>query len=292
MNDENEFSHFESSYFRHEVVVEDTLYFFGAAAHTDYKIGKNGVIHFNSGTLDFCNFKIEAGGKLDFHGDTNIHNTSIIADGEEYFCISVPNINVSINGIKINTSETGCFDDKDLPVELISLTSEKKEENILIKWSTASEENSAYFGVERSYDQKNWEEISQVKAAGNSQVRVDYSFLDDEIGQVNQVVYHRLRQVDFDGQFTYYGPVAVKMGEQNDAQVTMYPNPVVYAEPLNIVSNFSDMTVKIYDNTGRVFLDRSYNNNYASIPMDYGKGMLMIEVTSGSQKIVEKVIVK
>ncbi|ANQ52658.1 T9SS type A sorting domain-containing protein [Flammeovirga sp. MY04] len=238
-------------------------------------------------------FFFENGSQFKINNSVHFTNTTIELEDnyQDFVCIESTSARIKYEN---NNKEypKGCYNKIDLPVEMIYINSEKRDNNILIKWATATEENSDYFGVERSFDKKQWKEISQVKSAGNSQVKIDYSFLDDKIGEVNQVVYHRLKQVDLDGNYSYYGPVAVKMGDQNTGEVTMYPNPVKYQEDLNIVTNYETMNVKVFDMSGRVYHEKTYQKNFANIPMNFGVGMLMVEVTSGSQKVTEKIMVQ
>ncbi|MBB3697153.1 T9SS type A sorting domain-containing protein [Flammeovirga yaeyamensis] len=289
---EQDFTTFEvTPYIREHVEIKtNTINSSGSLAHQEIKIINNSTYEFTGGAVHNVIFDITPGSSLLLSGDSNMGDVGILTNGHKGFCIS-NGANIIIDNEPLNL-ENDCYDFDDLPVEMIYINSEKRDNNILIKWATATEENSDYFGVERSFDKKQWEEISQVKSAGNSQVKIDYSFLDDKIGEVNQVVYHRLKQVDFDGNYSYYGPVAVKMGDQNASEVTMYPNPVKYQEDLNIVTNYETMKVKVFDMSGRVYHEKTYQKNFTNIPMNFGVGMLMVEVTSGSQKVTEKIMVQ
>lgn len=85
-----------------------------------------------------------------------------------------------------------------LPVELADFDGKKMDEINLLHWQTQSENNSAYFTLERSLDLKSWDVIDIEAAAGTSQSVITYSFPDRGFtnGQVN---YYRLSQTDFDG---------------------------------------------------------------------------------------------
>lgn len=89
-----------------------------------------------------------------------------------------------------------------LPVEVENLRAEDSNEGTLISWTTLSERSTDYFTVERSYDGIDFELLSEIKGAGTSSQRIDYSFLDSEI-RSNATVYYRLRQIDLDGKANY-----------------------------------------------------------------------------------------
>ncbi len=114
-----------------------------------------------------------------------------------------------------------------LPIELLSFTASPGEYNtVQCLWNTASESNNEYFLVERSKDGKTFEAIGKVKAAGNTSTGNQYSFTDGSPLSVpkGEAIYYRLRQVDFNGEFTYSNIVAVVL-ELSRFAVRISPNP-------------------------------------------------------------------
>lgn len=95
-----------------------------------------------------------------------------------------------------------------LPVELADFDGKKIEEANLLHWQTQSENNSAYFSLERSLDLKSWDVVDIESAAGNSQSMITYSFADRGYthGQIN---YYRLSQTDFDGTTEVFDKIVV-----------------------------------------------------------------------------------
>ena len=77
----------------------------------------------------------------------------------------------------------------------------------VLKWSTESENNSDYFSIQRSSDGYDWRNITSVKAAGNSNEELKYSFIDSYMN--NGYVYYKLIQYDFDGKSKEYGPISL-----------------------------------------------------------------------------------
>lgn len=73
--------------------------------------------------------------------------------------------------------------------------------SVQLEWSTATEQNSAWFYIERNEGGDVWKEIGRVKAAGNASTAQRYSFTDETpaSGWNN----YRLRQEDFDGRKDY-----------------------------------------------------------------------------------------
>ncbi|MGI4873989.1 MAG: hypothetical protein ACRYFX_22750 [Janthinobacterium lividum] len=94
-----------------------------------------------------------------------------------------------------------------------------------VSWATASEQNSAYFVVERMAELgAGFQAVGRVAAAGTSSQPRQYRFLDATAG-LGTTLYYRLRQVDIDGSTTI-SPVAVLAAGAAPTEVSLYPNPV------------------------------------------------------------------
>lgn len=107
-----------------------------------------------------------------------------------------------------------------LPVELASIEAQAKENFNEITWTTASENNSSYFLLERSSDLQNWEKVNQVASAGNSNGMLRYFALDYAFE--NTINYYRLTQVDIDGAYKIYDVVSVDNTLTNKAIDKVY----------------------------------------------------------------------
>ena len=132
-----------------------------------------------------------------------------------------------------------------LPVELISFDATWSGKTPVLTWATASEKNSAYFDVERSYDGQSFEKIGQSPAAGNSSSRIDYQFIDTRFRAVGPVVYYRLRQVDVSGEVAYSPVRTLKKVAASDAfQAAVFPNPYTNTAAVRF-NSLGDTDVKI-----------------------------------------------
>jgi hypothetical protein len=110
-----------------------------------------------------------------------------------------------------------------LSVEFQSFTGERSNQNIRLEWSTVTEKNNDYFLLERSTDALRWQTIATDNGAGNSSTLNEYSFQD--MSAPNDLVYYRLKQVDFDGEFSYASIVSVQRSTENSTELSVYPNP-------------------------------------------------------------------
>ena len=115
-----------------------------------------------------------------------------------------------------------------LPVELIYFTAAPNNNNALLNWATASEENNAYFGIERSVDGVTFEQIGQVPGHVNSTTTINYEYTDPNISSYNvNVLYYRLKQVDQNGEYKYSEIAAVNVSNTLPPFyiISSYPNP-------------------------------------------------------------------
>lgn len=136
-----------------------------------------------------------------------------------------------------------------LPIELLNFGASLIDINMArLDWQTTSETNNDYFTIERSVDGIQWSELTRVNGAGNSSSLLSYSAFDYDPN--SGISYYRLKQTDFDGQFTYSQIVIVKIDQLINSQLEIYPNPT--SDLVTILGNAFELEqVKIYDVLGQ-----------------------------------------
>lgn len=109
-----------------------------------------------------------------------------------------------------------------LPVELSRFDAQLRLSRVHLSWSTATETDNSHFVVERGADGRTFAEIGRVNGAGTVREKQEYVFTDEKpLAGAN---YYRLRQVDFDGQFSF-SPVRRVVAGQAAGALTLLPNP-------------------------------------------------------------------
>ena len=133
-----------------------------------------------------------------------------------------------------------------LPIELINLNVLALEnKTVKLDWQTASEVNNDFFTIERSSDGKNWEAVKSITGAGNSSSIKNYTSIDKF--PYYDVSYYRLKQTDFDGEFTYSKVTSVNI---KNSQIAIFPNPT--EGKLTITGNDTDLEqIKVYNVLGQ-----------------------------------------
>lgn len=116
-----------------------------------------------------------------------------------------------------------------VPVELASFSAEVTDDNVMLKWTTATELNNRGFEVERKVSSlqssvSKWEQISFIEGKGTTTEAVHYSYTDktEKAGKYS----YRLKQIDYDGTLSYSNAIEVDVsGPKEYALYQNYPNP-------------------------------------------------------------------
>ncbi|HBX51916.1 MAG: hypothetical protein A2275_12200 [Bacteroidetes bacterium RIFOXYA12_FULL_35_11] len=98
------------------------------------------------------------------------------------------------------------YGDHPLPINLVSFTTVCDKNKVLLQWTTSSEINNDYFTLEKSPDLYFWQVIATISGAGNSSSQNNYIWTDEE--PYNGIAYYRLKQTDYNGDFTYSAVVS------------------------------------------------------------------------------------
>ncbi len=135
----------------------------------------------------------------------------------------------------------------ELPVDITSFTAQPQGHTVDLQWTTATEQNSRYFSVERSQDGLNWSPIGQVTAAGNSQELLQYNYVDQK--PMTGTNYYRLQEVADDGS-SIYSPIRNVDFTGAVTAISWYPNPTHDRLTLTSSSNLQSITLTTLD--GRI----------------------------------------
>ena len=138
-----------------------------------------------------------------------------------------------------------------VPVELTSFTANTNSlGQVVLAWSTATEINNHMFEIQRKPEEGEYFTIGFVDGAGTTTEPQNYSYTDNTVE--NGKYFYRLKQIDFNGSFSYsdevqvdvVGPLTFNL-EQN------YPNP--FNPSTNIkysVPEAGNITLSVYNTVG------------------------------------------
>ena len=91
---------------------------------------------------------------------------------------------------------------------IVNFKGEASNNKAILKWTTISEDNCKEFVIERSLDQKIFQKVGSVKAAGTSTQRKDYELIDKSVFRTTEnTFYYRIRIIDKDGSSSLFSEV-------------------------------------------------------------------------------------
>ena len=151
-----------------------------------------------------------------------------------------------------------------LPVELISFNARAINKNLVnLDWSTASEIDNSHFLIERSRDGQTFETIDQINSKGDAETQQNY--ISTDRSPLMGTSYYRLKQLDYDGQFSYSKTVVVEI--KDDVEIRVYPNPIANNQLLNISGAWSGSAEFAMYNAAGLLVKRKKISTQAEIDL-------------------------
>ncbi len=166
---------------------------------------------------------------------------------------------------------------KPLPVELLSFSSYCENNNIGLKWATASETNNNYFTVERTNnkDVSNFVPVGTVNGHGNSNTVLNYQFTDNlEMEKCSDAYpfYYRIKQTDYDGKYSYSNIIPAHCCGNTKIPV-LSPNPSDGNITGYVYDGVREINVTIINSFGQKVLSEKYLLNNTNTFLINATGM-------------------
>lgn len=178
-----------------------------------------------------------------------------------------------------------------LPIRLLKFEAFVLSNNdVSIKWSTASETNNNYFTVERSRDAIGFEMLTQVSGAGNSTCIKDYAVPDKS--PLPGLSYYRLKQTDYDGKVSYSSIVPVTV-ESMAGEVSIYPNPSSGVVNLYISSSANEIgrSLKVMSFPGKILYSAKIESPLFREQLTLESGCYLLIITQNDNSVITRKIV-
>lgn len=177
-------------------------------------------------------------------GDNNLTQVRMMIDTDDDFSSGVTLVSptsidavaqtvtfeVDFNGTDGYFYTLGSIENDALPIELLSFTATSTNQTVALEWTTLSEENNAFFTVERSSDGQSFESIAQVDGAGTSDAINQYKYTDRQ--PLSGRSFYRLKQVDLNGDFSYSPIKSAFVVLPDELKLKVMPNPVISGEEI------------------------------------------------------------
>jgi len=241
--------------------------------------------------------------------DDDLSNNSAIAGDYDFISPTANNTAYGGNYVEFtvtNTAAAGFSEfwlhgavNQPFPIELTSFLAQAIDNRwVRINWETSSETNNRGFGLERSVDGQQFEEIAWYDGAGNSNTPQYYTHQDEDI-LPGTVYFYRLKQVDLDGSIQYSNRVQASfLYDQSLTIGELAPNPA--STEVHLVfdaSTAQSVQVRIVDNLGRVLVSQRYTltlgSQSLSLPIQaLTDGIYHVEVIGEEQLSKQKLVIR
>lgn len=185
-----------------------------------------------------------------------------------------------------------------LPITLVEFDGVEVTKGIQLSWSTASELNNEFFEVEYSTDGENWKYLAKIDGAGTSKELNDYGYLHRSPQNGNN--YYRLKQVDFNGEYTFSDiiNVNIKKADIPSLEMEVYPNPVSSSEftlSIQLIDPGQPFELHFLDDKGSRVFSKKYISTESVFDLRINtptrSGMYFIHVAQGDFIKTTKLVV-
>jgi len=192
-----------------------------------------------------------------------------------------------------------------IPVELTTFEAKIVNDNVNLRWETATETNNLGFEIEKKYGQS-WRKIGFFEGQGTSTDFKIYAFSDKLDASQAGKIYYRLKQIDFDGTSNYSKEVYVENNGPKEYTISQnYPNPFNPVTTIKYTLPFdSNVKLIVYNITGEkvselvnsVITAGSYTVEFNAYGVDLSSGIYFYTIEanavdkSGSYRETKKMI--
>ncbi len=183
-----------------------------------------------------------------------------------------------------------------LPIELLSFKANCDKNKVNIEWSTATETGNDYFTIERSRELNNWNPLAEVDGAGDSYNVINYLYTDEN--PYTDINYYRLKQTDFDGKYSYSGPVSANCYvNSNNLEI----NEIIFSNDNLIITLNSDKGglhhFNLYDYNGKMIVNENITTEAGNNVLTYNipslsDGVYILTIYNNSKSVTKKILVQ
>lgn len=192
------------------------------------------------------------------------------------------------------TSDLFNFESRSFPVTFASLQARDLGGKVSIEWATASESGNDYFEVEHGTDIGSFSAVGQVAGAGDSQELIAYDLVHDT--PVVGTNYYRIKQVDFEGTFSYSGIVPVEVAGTPTGEISIFPNPARDYFNLNVGNDWKveEVNVAVFNAQGRRIIEWKQSTEVTRqvFTDDLPAGVYVLRVDGAQRSSTQRLVIE
>lgn len=206
---------------------------------------------------------------------SGVQNPSTTAVANTTYTVTISNSGMCPGTATVTVGNCG------LPVEFLSAYGVVESDGNRIIWETATETNNAYFSIERSVSQSEFETIGFIAGAGSSNSLIRYEFFDTNPYELN---YYRIRQTDYNGSSEVSPVFAV------NRQYAVQPEITVNESIISVSNLGASSSIKVFNQAGLIVFSGSTTEKQIEIETsNFGQGVFSVVLFTDGQQYSEKV---
>ncbi len=176
-----------------------------------------------------------------------------------------------------------------LPVTGMQLSGKRLVHDNVLNLTTLSELNTSHFILERSFDNKFFKNIATLKAAGTSDSKKVYSYLDADVSENS---FYRFQQVDIDGKASISNTILIQSKDLTNNGLVISPNPVQNQFKIEFIEKVGFYKIKLFNTMGGLITNTTIdvNEDYMSLSIDrkdLPKGIYLLRIENEENNQVE-----
>jgi hypothetical protein len=176
-----------------------------------------------------------------------------------------------------------------LPVTWLSQSTACENGLTTIRWSTATEQNTDYFTLEKSADGLAFSPIGSIPASGNSSTVKTYSYTDKE--PFTGITYYRIRETDFNTHSSLSNIMAMSGCSPNNISIWGTKGGILVQ-----AGEQAEYTFEMYNALGQKIMNEKItltnNTSPSLLPLSHiAPGMYVVKASIGTKVISQKTLV-
>lgn len=180
-----------------------------------------------------------------------------------------------------------------LPVTLVNFNAARNGSTVSLTWTTNIESDNTGFNIQRSNGNGAFETVGFVASkapGGMSATPINYQY--KETNNATGNTYYRLSQVDKDGKTTV-SPVKGVRGMQDNARMTVYPNPAQSGNMNVLFGSSAVRNIVITDLSGKTLKQWNdyHDDNMVITGLRTGVYILIATNKGTNEKLMQKLVV-
>jgi hypothetical protein len=161
-----------------------------------------------------------------------------------------------------------------------------------LQWATATENNNAYFSVEKTQDNIHYQSAAILKGSGTTNASHTYSTIDPN--PFSGLSYYRLSQTDMDGHTTYFEAIPFQACENTPAINAFLNKNSDITVKINSPVN-DTYTIEVINLVGQTIVSTTENvssgMNQFTLPTEYSNGIYFVRVLNSVKTYSMKLLV-